>query len=124
MRRFVLLACAVMTALPTVAEAQYKPYRRYNAPAYQHHAPRHVQRHHNHNQHYHNRGHWNNGAAIAAGVGVGLLGGLLGGILLNEQSAPPPPYPVYPNARHPSSCYKAVVGVDAYGYTIMETFCP
>lgn len=127
MRRIVIMVCAAVIASTSLAEAQYGSQRRHNSPAYQHQysPPRHVQRHHRYNPapRYHNRGNYNTGAAIAAGVGVGILGGLIGGMLMNE-SAPPPPYPVYPQTRHPSTCYNAVVGVDAYGYTIMETFCP
>lgn len=128
MRLIATITAISLIVIPSLAEAQqyrnrgggYAPPRAYNN-SYRNNGNRYVQNNYYGGRNY--RGGWNNGGAIAAGVGLGLLGGLIGGALINQPAYayPPPAYPVAPNV----GCVNQVVGYSAStGQTITQLVCP
>jgi hypothetical protein len=138
MRLVTTLAAITLFVIPTIAEAQqqrgrqgggysppsrnyvqrnYRPnnnYYRNSGNYYRNNGNRYVQ-----NNYYGGRGYgggWNNGGAIAAGVGLGLLGGLIGGALINQ--------PAYAAPVIQQQCFRQVLGYDAAtGQTISQVVC-
>jgi len=138
MRLVTTLAAITLFVIPSIAEAQqqrqrgggysppsrnyvqrnYRPYNNY----YRNNGNRYVQ-----NNYYGGRGYrgyggggWNNGGAIAAGVGLGLLGGLIAGSVINQ-----PAYAYPPPAYGYEGCVRQVVGYNqSTGQTITQLVCP
>lgn len=144
MRLVTTLAAITLFTLPSIAEAQqyrgghggysppsrnyvqrnYRPnnnYYRNSGNYYRNNGNRYVQ-----NNYYGGRGYgggWNNGGAIAAGVGLGLLGGIIGGALINQPAYAAPAY-AYPQTGY-QGCVRQVVGYSqSTGQTITQLVCP
>ena len=123
MKKLLAIAGIIFLCSHAVAEAQqryqYQGNRggygqSYRGGNYRNNGNRYVQ-----NNYYGGRGYrgggWNNGGAIAAGVGLGLLGGLIGGALINQQPAYAAP-PVVGN------CQEMWVW-DQYGNKMLRMVC-
>lgn len=129
--RKLFIALALLTFTAATAEAQnYQNRNGYNRGggyaqqyrgghnAYRNNGNRYVQ-----NNYYGRRGNgWNNGGAIAAGVGIGLLGGILGSALIN-QPAYGYPQPVYPASPVYPGCTQNSF-YNQYGQRVVQTVCP
>jgi hypothetical protein len=126
MKKLLAIACLILLCGTVVAEAQQRQYQNRGGYSqgyrgnnvYRNNGNRYVQ-----NNYYRGGGYrgyrgggWNNGGAIAAGVGLGLLGGLIAGSVINQPAYAYPP-PVYD-----SNCQQMWIW-DQYGRKVLSMVC-
>lgn len=124
MKKLLAIAGIIFLCSNAVAEAQQRQYQgnrggysqQYRGGNYyRNNGNRYVQ-----NNYYGGRGYrgngWNNGGAVAAGVGLGLLGAIIGGALINQPAYAAPP-PVYGG-----NCQQMWVW-DQYGNKMLRMVC-
>ena len=99
MKKLLAIACLILLCGTVVAEAQQRQYQN-RGGGYR----------------GYRGGGWNNGGAIAAGVGLGLLGGLIAGSVINQPAYAYPP-PVYD-----SNCQQMWIW-DQYGRKVLSMVC-
>lgn len=135
MIKAIFLATGILVVGASIAEAQQQRYNRGGYSQgyrgnnyYRNNGNRYVQNNFYGGRGYYGGNGWNNGGALAAGVGIGLLGGIIGSALVN-QPAYAAPQPVYVTPPPPPvvittpPCTRQYVTL-SNGRTVLANICP